>query len=312
MVLFNTNLTSNNIEIDGEKYHGDLKLKKVVGDIRMTDTPVAVTKSSAVAIFNNEVYLITSNSFYKFNGKTWTRVSSAPITTVTLVVFENELHAMCSNGSTHYKFNGETWSSVATMSSNNVTSAVVFKNEIYTLGRIYSNTEYTNAQKYNGSSWSSLTAPPIYANNAVVYKDKIYIMATTGTDIYSSSNGTTWTKVATAPYTDIQKMVATDDGIHLLGSSKREFGYHAGSDYPPYYDYPNTYSHYKFNGTTWTKLSSLPYKTYQANAVSDKNDIYMLGGNFPYYTYERSDGYELYDNKKNFYKINTTVYEMVA
>ena len=56
--------------------------------------------------------------------------------------------------------------------------------------------------------------------------------------------------------------VVLNNEIHILG------GYVNGT-------YAN---HYKFNGTSWTKVSTLPYSFYQGSAVVLNGEIHILGG----------------------------------
>ena len=56
--------------------------------------------------------------------------------------------------------------------------------------------------------------------------------------------------------------VVYNNEIHILGS----------------YDSSSQTKHYKYNGSSWTSVSTLPYKFYQGSAVVYNNEIHILGG----------------------------------
>ena len=100
-------------------------------------------------------------------------------------------------------------------------------------------------------------------------------------------------EVSTLPYVFYQGSAVVLDGeIHILGSG---YSYVSGS----YYVYPNAKYHYKFNGSTWESVSTLPYEFYVGCAVIYNNEIHILGS-----------GYTNYDT--NHYKFNGSNWESVS
>ena len=74
------------------------------------------------------------------------------------------------NTTKHYKYNGSSWTSVSTLPYNfNYGSAVVHNNEIHILGGGNGQTKH---YKYNGSSWTSVSTLPynFYYGSAVVFR----------------------------------------------------------------------------------------------------------------------------------------------
>ena len=58
--------------------------------------------------------------------------------------------------------------------------------------------------------------------------------------------------------------VVYNNEIHILGSSDSSI---------------NTTKHYKYNGSSWTSVSTLPYYFYLGSAVVYNNEIHILGSN---------------------------------
>ena len=79
--------------------------------------------------------------------------------------------------------------------------------------------------------------------------------------------------------------VVLNNEIHILGGS--------GGDQ----------NHYKFNGTSWTKVSTLPSKFYCGSAVVLNNEIHILGG----FIYNTTGHYKL--NGTSWTKVSTLPYE---
>ena len=52
--------------------------------------------------------------------------------------------------------------------------------------------------------------------------------------------------------------------------------------------------HYKWNGSSWTSVSTLPYELYGGSAVVYNNEIHILGG---YDTDNRTNHYSFLNNK---------------
>ena len=194
------------------------------------------------------------------------------------VVLNDEIHILGGNGNNtnHYKFNGSSWEEVSTLPYNFYDgSAVVLNNEIHILGGSSSST-YKYHYKYNGSSWVRVSTLPhdFYRGSAVVYNGEIHILGdySDGRKHYKY-NGTSWEEVSNLPYTFYDgTAVVYNNEIHIMGSK------YSGK----YYNSDETYNyfteHYKYNGTYWSRVSTLPYDFYDGSAVVLNNEIHILGG----------------------------------
>lgn len=148
--------------------------------------------------------------------------------------------------------------------------AVVYKDEIYILGGSYN--AYTKGYCYKftiggGGSWTSVTSLPMafYEGCAVVYNDKIYILGSkdsTYSKLFCAFNGTSWSSGG-VPYEFYDGCaVVYRDEIHILGCNVNN---------------STCQNHYKYNGSSWTSVSTLPYKFGNGNAVVYDDCIYIVG-----------------------------------
>ena len=93
---------------------------------------------------------------------------------------------------------------------------------------------------------------------------------TVGTDVYidgvkSSASRVDINSLIKLPYEFYNgSVVVYNNEIHILG------GGGGGSDFST--------KHYKWNGTTWSEVSTLPYDFYSGSAVVYNNEIYILSG----------------------------------
>lgn len=87
------------------------------------------------------------------------------------------------------------------------------------------------------------------------------------------TSGASWVGVSTLPYSAYGIVaVSTDDGIHLLGGN-------------------GTTNHYKWDGSSWTSLTSLPFKmTYDGIAIVLSNEIHLMGGSYGETSHYKWDG----------------------
>jgi N-acetylneuraminic acid mutarotase len=121
--------------------------------------------------FNNELHSISGTDHYKWNGSSWTEVSTIPfeVWDASVVVFNNAIHLLGgdANGDTkHYTWDGSSWKSVSTLpKAVSYSGAAVLNNEIHLLCGL---DHYT----WDGSSWKSISALPLnFENGAVVTLD---------------------------------------------------------------------------------------------------------------------------------------------
>ena len=180
-------------------------------------------KQSCAVVYNNNIHILGGSSYvpgqtstfqtlltnhYSWNGSEWTSVSTLPFYFVlgSAVIYNNEIHILGGGLSTsdlvnsikHYKWNGSSWTSVSTLPFNfQCGAAVVYRNELHIFGsQIVNNDKYH--YKWNGSSWTSVCTTTINlrsTNNAVVYKDRIYINAQ-----YIMFDGNEWKYYRKAPF----------------------------------------------------------------------------------------------------------------
>lgn len=107
----------------------------------------------------------------------------------------------------------------------------------------------------------SLTSTSIFVN----YNDEIYGFDSNEQVMYKLVNNE-FVLVGNLPYpfaTTQTRVVVYNNEMHLLGGNNVE-GY--------------SQNHYKWNGTSWVSVSTLPYDFYSGRAVIYDNEIHILGG----------------------------------
>ena len=262
---------------------------ETVSSLSMSTLPYEFYNGSAV-VYNGEIHIFGSQysdhytKHYKWDGSSWASVSTLPYNfySGSAVVYNNEIHILGGYGGcdSHYKWNGSSWSKVSKLPYYfGGGSAVVYNNEIHILGGCYYSGTKTKHYKWNGSSWSEVSTLPydFCAGSSVVYNNEIHIL---GGNYYSGSNkdkhykwaGSSWTSVSTLPYPFINSVQADElnqygsassvvynNEIHILGNGNG-----------------NT-SHYKWNGSSWTSASTLPYEFRAGSAIVYNNEIHILG-----------------------------------
>lgn len=242
-------------------------------------------------VYNNEIHLLggagNGTKHYKWNGNSWVSVSTLPYNFArgAAVVYNNEIHILGGLGvnydgdTYHYKWNGSSWESVSTLPYKCYDfSAVVYGNQIHILGG-YNGSGFLSHYKWNGSRWVSISTLPYNVPycTAVVWNNEIHLLGGSS-GIYSTKyhykwNGSAWTSVSTLPYefTEYGAAVVYNNEIHILGS-----GYSTSSPTT----YPNVTKHYKWNGSSWTSVSTLPYD-FRGRAVvwydGLSNNIVLIG-----------------------------------
>jgi N-acetylneuraminic acid mutarotase len=175
------------------------------------------------------------------NGVEWELEAAYPLQTTYVgwqaVVYNDEIHFFCQTY--HYKWDGTTWTSVSTLPySFNNGKAVVYNNDIHILG---GNGAPTSHYKWDGTTWTSVsTLPYSFTGAAVVFRNEIHILGGswggTGYSHHYKWNGTTWTKAASLPYSDTVLAVVLDDKIHILGGTENE-NYNQYSNCNKHYEY---------------------------------------------------------------------------
>ena len=155
---------------------------------------------------------------------------------------------------------------------------------------VVGSTKYENSVGYDGVEWEKLYDgsfpygyPYGYSVPLVVFDNKIYHLNVGNTDpteinIYDINTGL-WTRISGNiggyPKTgsiSYSAAVVYKNEIHMLG------GIYRGSD--------TSYSkyHYKYDGTSWSNVSTLPYSFYNGCAVVYNDEIHILGSQNGSYT----------------------------
>ncbi len=251
--------------------------KSVVDDTIISTIPYDY-RSGNVLIYENEIHILGSSmSFagsrhYKWNGTSWTSVSTIPyyLTGIALV-YNDEIHILSGKDSDitkHYKWNGTSWTSVSTIPSSSTSAGyqtgIVYDNKIHIFERSSNGYHYV----WDGTSWTSSTSMPFSVYSAVIYNNEIHIF---GGGHYKW-DGTNWVQASTLPYSATATIAVVYNGsIHIFGGMTST-----------YYKY-----HYKWNGASWTNVGNLQYDFVgnANNAIVYDNKINILGSNANMYHY---------------------------
>ena len=254
------------VTIDGVPFEGDeLSLETIDAVINVSTLPFGVSSVGCAVVYKNEIHILYNKNHYKWNGTSWTSVSTLPydFTGGCALVYNNEIHIMgCYSYRYHYKWNGTTWTSVSTLPYNLYDGCVVvFNNKIHILSSTMSDYKY-NHYAWNGTTWTSVSSLPFDLGRgcAVVYKNEIHILYNKN---HYKWNGTSWTSVSTVPYpVYISSAIVHNNEINLIG------GYNSNK--------PNQY-YYKFDGSSWNECG-IPYGINSASTVIYNNSINLIGG----------------------------------
>lgn len=163
-------------------------------------------------------------------------------------------------------------------------SIIEYKNELHMLGGTRSGVENYH-YKWSGTSWTRVSTIPYYFSHGttIVYNNEIHILG--GTTLHYKWNGSSWTSVSTIPYQFRGgSTVLYNNDIHAIGSAYN--AYSPSDNTKKYGKY-----HYKWNGASWTSVSTLPFIFHDGSVLMYQNEMHMLGGN--------NDGYASYHYKWN-------------
>ena len=141
--------------------------------------------------------------------------------------------------------------------------ALYYNNAIHIFGGDSYGGNTTAHYKYQNSAWTKISTIPTNFTHStvVVWKDKFYLFVGTKMYIYSPTTYS-WTESSiTTPYSVSHSgVVIYNNEVHLLGGS--------GS----------ASKHYKFNGSSWSEVSTIPYNFAYGCSVIYNNEIHILGG----------------------------------
>lgn len=217
--------------------------------------PVALYGAS-IQLYNNEIYILKDNSFYKYNGSTYTQLTGVTDTHGKFVIYKNNFYILggrkydnYEQGYWKYNISSNSWTLYNDRLPYPMRDAIpiVLNDVLYALGG--DGTVNTRYDKYfykttgSLSSWTALTNLPFQPNIAVVYNNEIHIMGDvsatskdSGSKYHYKWDGSSWTSVSTLPYAvcDDAFAVVHNGRIHLMGG------------------YGNRYGHYTWDGSSWT------------------------------------------------------------
>ena len=152
--------------------------------------PVSGDSINAVAASDDEFYIITSDSFYKFKTSSFEEVSNLPYNFYekgAAVIFKNELHILSPSTSTepgtHYQWDSSKseWILISNLpytDSYTRLNAVVYNNEIHLFSRKDPVQQFHSFHyKWDGSKWEILPEPPFpfHGGPLLVYNNVIHI-----------------------------------------------------------------------------------------------------------------------------------------
>ena len=261
--------------------------------------PYIFEKGVAI-VYDNEIHIMGSNnsshytSHYKWNGSAWSEVGNLPYSfyTASGFIYNNEIHVLGSYDSNyetaHYKYDGSSWTSVSTLPQKLSNGhALVVGTDIYMI-------QWDEFYKYDGVSWHACPEVPanVYDGRSVVLDDDIYVMGSSvsenGRVFYSYAPETsTWSKVGITESIPMQIVAHNHDELpdgvgkwETLGGLSRNLYYGVtltlnneiylvGGKFASHLD--------KWNGTEWTRVSTLPCTFYEGSALVYNNEIHIIG-----------------------------------
>ena len=270
---------------DSTHNHDDSYYTKTEINSKLSDLPTGAESTSCdMNIFGKKVkkidYECDALDTFHNSLKIETSVLPYKFSSGSAVVYNNEIHILGGNDSStytkHYKYDGTSWTEVGTLHYEFRTGgAVVYNNEIHILGSNYGDSTLTKHYKYDGTSWTEVSTLPynFYAGSAVVYNNEIHILGGSNNNYemvdvsHGIYTGNKWLYIENIlPYKFANcSAVVYNNEIHILGGS-------GNSD-------SACTKHYKWNGISWTEVSTLPYNFCWGGAVVYNNEIHILGGN---------------------------------
>lgn len=312
--------------INGDKVTGLLELKQVSSMVYFDansygiDLPYDCKYGHAI-VYDNEIHLLgggsgiyttESKNHYKLSNGVWTKLNDLPVIFQYggLTIYNNEIHILnhiksSSSGATkfHYRWDKstDTWYSVSTMpyetSDGAGIATVTMSDGIHFAGGLHNNDE-TYHYRWNGSSWTYIGTIPFKKHaylKGVIYNNQFYSLSYDG--LYKWSSGSSWTKY-NLPYNVDNNtscgFIVFNNEIHILGGGS-------------YYSTTTKKNHYKWNGSSWTKLDDLLYEYYHlcSSTVVYDGYIFLLGNAAS--EFSSNNGGYMYTPKIN----NKSLYEIV-
>ena len=178
------------------------------------------------------------------------------------------------------------------------TQVVIYNDEIHILGGRTA-AQYRYHYKWDGTTWTQLSDLPYNFSRgvAVVYHDEIHIFGSVINENkrkHYKWDGTTWTQLSDFPSeygVARASAVVYNNEIHILS------GYAIYSNNSS----DTSSSHYKWDGTTWTQLSDLPWSIGDCSAVVYDGCINVYGNSAHSYKWDGTTWTQLSDIPYNVY-----------
>ncbi|MBI2440742.1 MAG: VCBS repeat-containing protein [Lentisphaerae bacterium] len=220
------------------------------------------------------------NNVYRFDGTTWTEVSSMPLGynhAMGVGVLGSYLYTVggYNGGSGYttnvYRFDGTTWTSVAGLPSGRSSHGVAtLGNYLYAVGGGDSSVR-TNVYRYNGTSWTEVAGLPAareYLGCAALDNYLYAIGGRYGSTAYTNVyrfDGTSWIEVAGLPAPRFALHAGTFGG-YIYAVSGSADGTTAMTNV------------FRFNGSTWTEVAGLPVGRFLSSVGVLNDKLYAAAG----------------------------------
>lgn len=239
-----TKLTgTKSVTVDGKEVTGNLVLNSQIADIRLDDLP---HQCSCAIEYKGELHLFgsgysesgKSRKHYKWNGRTFTEVSTLPDPTKTFsyqfAVYNNKLYYLSSYALYEFNENTASWTKLfdnpgtiddcPLVPGDGVYMLAIFYNDYsmssgtYSIGELY---------RFTGTSWTKITSDvnkygiwlPDRECSYCMHEDKLYELAFPSGTIASVLN------IKNVNYiNEIERTITIDDDIFLMGSSMQVIG----------------------------------------------------------------------------------------
>lgn len=258
-------------------------------------------------IFNMGPASTTAQTWYSFDGVTWTKASdNAPNATGrfghTCVVFASKIWLIGGTGSSVQNdvwstSDGITWTqetASAGWAARHSHASVVYNNRIWVMGGQNGGTFYNDVwSSLNGTTWTQATANAAWAARsslaATADLSKIYVIGgqtcsdgscssntSFRADVYSSTDGITWSPVTiTPPWGGRSKHAITymNGAFYVSGGTK-----YTGGTYSDMWSSSDGLNWTQQNGNAvWAGTGANPSR-YDHQMINLSNQIYILGG----------------------------------
>lgn len=184
------------------------------------------------------------------------------------VVLNDEIHILggdyySGHSRKHYKWDGTSWTSVSILPYDlDNGNAIVVNNEIHILGANKSSDKKKH-YKWNGTSWTSVSTLPVESrayDSCFILNNFLHVKFYYG--YFYKWNGTSW----------------IDLGSSLNVGSEYTSGAVLNNNFHIFYNTSKRY-HKKYNGSTWSDVSTYPDYMNGNNVVVQNNQLHMLGNN---------------------------------